>query len=256
MFADALQWLVMPISGAADHAVSASVSWHGRTMSVAWGGLVPIAILVARFFKVTRRQRWPQELDNKFWWHVHRGLNYSAVALACVGAYLVWGAEAYAGSVRALHGWLGWSIVDLGVAQALGGQLRGSKGGPTDPRRDAQDNSIDLRGDHYDMTARRVWFERVHKAAGYTALTLSAITVLLGMWVADAPRWMWLGLSIWWSAFVYTFVWLQRHGRCLDTYQAIWGPELTHPGNALPVVGVGIQRFPPCHASEITQEKP
>ena len=35
------------------------------------------------------------------------------------------------------------------AAQVLGGYLRGSKGGPTDHR---------LRGDHYDMTARRVWF--------------------------------------------------------------------------------------------------
>lgn len=40
-------------------------------MVVAWGVLLPLGILIARFFKVTPRQRWPAELDNKFWWYSH-----------------------------------------------------------------------------------------------------------------------------------------------------------------------------------------
>ena len=35
---------------------------------------------------------------------------------------------------------------------------------------------------------------------------------------------------------------LQRQGRCIDTYQAIWGPDPRHPGNRLKPVGWGVRR--------------
>jgi hypothetical protein len=34
----------------------------------------------------------------------------------------------------------------------------------------------------------------------------------------------------------------QRAGRCIDTYQAIWGPDPAHPGNRRPPVGWGVRR--------------
>jgi hypothetical protein len=36
---------------------------------------------------------------------------------------------------------------------------------------------------------------------------------------------------------------LERAGRCIDTYQAIWGPDLKHPGNQRLHVGWGMLRL-------------
>ena len=95
------------------------------------------------------------------------------------------------------------------------------------------------------MSRRRRIFEHVHKALGYGALLLSALTLLAGLWVADAPRWMWLGLMCWWLALVAVAVKLQSEGRCIDTYQAIWGPDPLHPGAGVIPIGWGIRRRSP-----------
>ena len=249
MLDNLIMWLALPISGTADHLIAPVVSWHGRIMVAAWGLAVPVAVLLARFFKVKPNQAWPDELDTKFWWYGHQLLNYSAVAATCGAAALVWRQGDYSGTVRELHSWMGWSIVALGLLQMLGGQLRGSKGGPTAPRIAADGSVLDYHGDHYDMTRRRLVFEYVHKALGYSALLLSATTIVLGMWAADAPRWMWGGLGLWWCVLLVLFARLQSSGRCLDTYQAIWGPDPVHPGSAVPPVGWGIRRVT---ASEAT----
>ena len=82
----------------------------------------------------------------------------------------------------------------------------------------------DLRGDHYDMTPRRILFEAVHKGAGYLVLLLALASTATGLRQADAPRWMVLLIGLWWSVLAVAFIIWQRRGRCLDTYQAIWGP--------------------------------
>jgi len=83
---EVIDWLLLPLSGGLDHVVAPRVSWHGRLMVLAWGVAVPVAVLLARFFKVTPRQRWPEELDNTFWWHGHRFLSYVAVTLTAIAA--------------------------------------------------------------------------------------------------------------------------------------------------------------------------
>ena len=35
---------------------------------------------------------------------------------------------------------------------------------------------------------------------------------------------------------------LQRRGRAIDTYQAIWGPGAEHPGNQRKPIGWGIRQ--------------
>ena len=115
----------------------------------------------------------------------------------------------------------------------LGGWLRGSKGGPTDPQ---------LRGDHFDMTPRRIAFERAHKTLGYAALAAAAAAIGLGLFVSDAPRWMPAVLGVFWAALAVAVVRPQREGRCVDTYQAIWGPDPRLPGNGRAPIGVGIRR--------------
>ena len=73
------------------------------------------------------------------------------------------------------------------------------------------------------MTRRRLIFERWHKGGGYAALALVVITTMLGLALADAPRWMVLVIALWWLLLVVVFVILQKRGRAVETYVAIWG---------------------------------
>jgi hypothetical protein len=58
---------------------------------------------------------------------------------------------------------------------------------------------------------------------GYAALALTLLTTALGLALADAPRWMALVIAIWWLLLARVFLWLQKKGRVVDTYTAIWG---------------------------------
>jgi Eukaryotic cytochrome b561 len=231
---DWLTWLLLPLSGNTNHELSFWVSWHGRIMVLCWGVLLPLGVLAARFFKVMPSQNWPATLDNKIWWKAHLHGQAAAIVLALVGVALIWNTAGGATLMAQWHGYMGWAVTALGVLQAVAGFLRGSKGGPLESN---------IRGDHYDMTPRRNAFERTHKSVGYAALLLALSTVFMGMLVADAPRWMLLTISLWWLALIAGFVWLQKQGRCIDTYQAIWGPNAAHPGNRIAPIGWGVKRY-------------
>jgi hypothetical protein len=228
-----MDWLMASWSGSADHALAGWAVWHARLMVLAWGVLLPLGALVARFFKVLPGQDWPRVLDHKAWWHAHRVLQWLGVGLMGLGLWLAWGQGSGQGPGALVHRWLGMGVCALGLFQAVGGLARGSKGGPT---------SAQLQGDHYDMTGWRRTFERLHKTLGWFAV-LSAVPVMMsGLVLSDAPRWMALVLSVWWLALIAAFVALQRAGRCIDTYQAIWGPDPVHPGNRLRPIGWGVRR--------------
>lgn len=227
-------WLLTPLSGASEHHFAGRLAWHARLMVFGWGILLPLGALAARFFKVMPAQDWPQQLDHKAWWHAHRVLQYAGVLAMTVGLGLAWGLANGHGIAAQVHAWLGWSLCIAGWVQVAGGLLRGGKGGPAD---------VQLRGDHYDMTRRRIGFECLHKSLGWLAIVLAWVSIALGLVAADAPRWMAVVLALWWSAFVAVFVRLQRQGRCIDTYQAIWGPGAEHPGNRRPAVGWGVRRY-------------
>lgn len=222
-----------PIDPGRAHAVGFAVAWHARAMVLGWGVLVPLGIIAARFFKVLPGQDWPRDLDNPVWWAAHRGCQYGSGILMLAGLALVWSGA----GATALHARLGWGALMLAGVQFAGAWLRGSKGGPTAP---APDGS--LRGDHYDMTPRRLVFEVVHKAAGYAALACAIAAILTGLWHANGPRWMWAVLLLWWSGLAVLTALLQRRGLALDTYQAIWGPDPRHPGNRRRPIGLGIRR--------------
>jgi hypothetical protein len=231
---DWLTWLLLPLSGNANHELSFWASWHGRIMVLCWGVLLPLGVLAARFFKVLPSQNWPAVLDNKTWWKAHLHGQSAAIVLAALGVAMIWNTASGATALARWHGYVGWAVMTLGVLQAIAGFARGSKGGPLEPT---------LRGDHYDMTPRRNIFERTHKSLGYAALLLALSTVFMGLVVVDAPRWMLLTISLWWVTLIAGFVWLQKQGRCIDTYQAIWGPDSAHPGNNVAPIGWGISRY-------------
>jgi hypothetical protein len=231
-----MDWLNMPLSGAAHHAIAPWAAWHARCMVLAWGVLLPVGAVVARYFKVTRMQRWPEQLDNKVWWHSHRVLQWAGVAVMTVGLALAWGNAHGATLAARWHVWGGWAVVALGWLQIAAGLARGSKGGPT---------SEQMRGDHYDMTPHRRWFERVHKGLGWLAVLAAVAVIVQGLVIADAPRWMAVLLLLWWSGLA-TAAWhWQQQGRCVDTYQAIWGPDPRHPGNRQRPIGWGVRRPQP-----------
>lgn len=229
-----MNWLLASIDPSRAHEVSVAVSWHARLMLLAWGIFAPLAVLAARFFKIMPGQDWPHELDNRVWWNCH-WMGQTAVAVLSVVALLLVLPTDF--STAGLHNWLGTALLGLLLVQVLLGVFRGSKGGPTAP---APDGSP--RGHHYDMTTWRLTFEVAHKIIGYLALGLAIIVILTGLWKTNAPVWMWIVLWVWWSCLVGAFIVFQRRGMAVDTYQAIWGPEPSHPGNRLPPPGWGMRR--------------
>ena len=249
-----LDFLLQPISGASEHHIAFEHKWHARFMTLAWGVMIPTGIVVARYFKVTRRQNWPQQLDNQFWWVSHLALQIGGCLLSVIALWFVFSPGRGGGSVlAATHGVLGWSIVLLAASQLVGGALRGTTGHRAVVL-DAELRAMLDGGDHYDMTLRRCVFEYAHKIVGYAALALAGVNILLGLALTDAPRWMWLVIVGFWIALAAVAMRLQRQGRCVDTYQAIYGPEEALPGNRRAPIGWGVRRYradewPPAPAS-------
>ncbi len=228
-----MSWLLMPLSGGAGHAIAPWAAWHGRLMVLGWSVMLPAGILIARFFKVWRRQDWPAKLDSVIWWRTHVLLQCAGVYVMTIGFLMAFGRAHGASPLAVLHHRIGWVVVSIGWLQVMGGLFRGTKGGPTDTV---------MRGDHYDMTRRRVAFEIVHKTLGWIAMPLVIGGSLLGLRLADSPRWMPVLLCLWWAMLAVLFVRLQRSGRCIDTTHAIWGPGPEHPGNRRRPIGWGISR--------------
>lgn len=229
------EWLLSEVDASRAHTVGTAVSWHARIMVLSWGILAPLAVLIARFFKVMPNQNWPTQLDNQVWWRGHWMGQSFAVCLSIVGLLLVL-PPSFAD--MSLHRWLGYGVLIGMIAQVLLGLNRGTKGGPTAP---AEDGS--LHGDHYNMTPWRRMFEALHKSLGYGVLCLGALAIFAGLWEANGPRWMWIVLILWYGVFVCLFAALQKRGLAIDTYQAIWGMDPSHPGNRGPAPKWGMHRL-------------
>ena len=229
----ALDWLSMPLSGSPEHGIATWTAWHARAMVLAWTILLPAGMFIARFCKIHPRQGWPASLDSKFWWRTHVATQTVGVLAMSVGLALAWGQGAAATGPARLHHLLGWSVAAIAALQVTGGALRGTKGGP---------GAKTMRGDHYDMTPRRILFEWLHKSLGWVAVPLAVTASGIGLAMADAPRWMPLVIALWWIGYLSLFVILQRAGWCVDTYQAIWGNDPAHPGNQRRPIGLGVRR--------------
>ncbi len=234
----AWNWLSTSLAGHEHASPPAWAYWHARLMVVGWSVLIPLGMVIARFFKVWPGQRWPEVLDNPIWWRLHVSLQSLGVAVMSLGVLLAFGRSAEGTSLALWHHWAGWTLVCVGWSQVAAGMLRGSKGGP---------GTDDLRGDHYDMTRRRLAFEVLHKSLGWAALPVVVGTTAAGLVMLDAPRWMAVLIGGWWAALAAAFAVLQASGRCLDTYQAIWGANPEHPGNARRPIGWQVARRPHIH---------
>ena len=235
-----IDWLAGPIDPARRHSIHVLESWHGRFMLLAWAILLPLGVLVARYFKVMPRQNWPEDLDNKTWWHAHLCLQWSGAVASLIGLVCILQKAGRIEIMATPHHLFGWLAIALLLTQILAGLFRGSRGGPTYPAPDGSE-----RGDHFDMTLRRRIFEYSHKALGYVALLCGATALLLGLRYVNAPVWMWLATAVWWVTLIAWAAYLQMTRGALDTYQAIWGVDPDLPGNKRKPIGFGIKRFRP-----------
>lgn len=192
---------------------------HAGLMLTAWCLLIPVGVLIARYFKVTRQQDFPAELDNNFWWNWHRGLQYLGVALSTLGFGAMVALNGF--GLETLHSKIGIVIVMLGWCQLLSAWTRGSKGGPTDTQ---------MRGDHFDMTPRRHAFEIFHKSSGWAAVLGAIAAAATGIELGGLSIYWHVGLAVLTLGYLVTARHFHAQHRHVTTYLAIWGksgPEIS-----------------------------
>lgn len=190
---------------------------HAGLMLCAWSVCFPIGVLIARFFKVTHAQKFPEQLDNQYWWIWHQILQYLGILLATVATLINW---QHGGFGSTLHAKLGLLLVVLAWAQAVSSWLRGTKGGPSD---------VNLKGDHFDMTLRRKVFEHWHKSLGWLCLLTSQWVLGLGLQLVGVAFWVCITVPTLNVAFFCLVFWrLSKQKRWITTYEAIWGVPAPH----------------------------
>ena len=81
------------------------------------------------------------------------------------------------------------------------------------------------------MTVRRRAFEAWHKTSGWVSIVIAPVALVLGLQLYGWPRALCgicLALAFLQLAGLAALV---RTSRRIGTYQAIWGPDPSHPGN-------------------------
>ncbi len=207
-------------------------TYHALLMVVVWFILVPISVLSIRFFKPRPTRdgivRGVGRLDRRWiWWTVHWVVLYLAMGLSLAGAIVA--LVVSKGFSGTLHSICGVTTVTLGALQIVAAWNRGLSGGKHHGHSDPNLPST-WRGDHFDMTSRRRWFEAYHKTVGHFTMALALATVISGMMEHWAP----LVASVVLVAFCAILgaaVVLERLGLRQDTYRAVYGNDPDHPYN-------------------------
>src|SRR5690606_1573231 len=120
-------WLTDPLRGDTFIELAEPTRLHGLLMALAVGVLLPLSVLLARYFKILPRQDWPRELSRRFWWSSHLAFVYCATVAAAAAMVLVVMARPE-NSDHAAHGhaWIGWVSIALLLALLVNGWQRGS----------------------------------------------------------------------------------------------------------------------------------
>lgn len=207
---------------------------HALLMTGIWFALVPLALLAIRFGKPAPTPNGIPAGTGKFdrrllWWTVHYWVLYAAVALTLV-------AEAFAVLVSGrlsgtLHMYFGLGTILFAVLQIVSSWFRGSHGSMHAAGADPNDPST-WRGDHYDLTAQRRWFEAWHKTSGYFTVCFAFGAVATGL----AQFWQPLIAALVALAVIGALalaVLLEGLGWRHDTYRSVYGNDPNHPGNRM-----------------------
>ena len=205
---------------------------HAVVMVATWGIMVPVSLVITRFFKVMPGQNFPEVTDNNFWMRSHRALSVTAVVLSTAGAGLAWWALG-GPSLASSHGQWGFAVIILGWCQIVIARQRGTHGGPWGLGNPAHivRSRDQWFGDHYNMTLRRRIFEAVHISTGYATAVAGLVVVGFGMdQFGLDPEWF-VAYAGYLLVLVIAYWKFTRDGRRVPTYQSIWGYSSEHPGN-------------------------
>jgi MFS family permease len=205
---------------------------HAWLMVMIWIILIPGVIVLTRFGKPPPSPegipkgsaRFGRKL---FWFTAHRTGLFLLVIASVIGGVVA--LVASGGVSGTLHGIFGVGTIGLALLQLLSARLRGTHGG-----RDACSSGTGeptfSRGDHYDMSPHRRWFEACHKILGYFTLAVALAAVATGL----SQYWL-PGLAIFIAVFVLLLVTvaivLDAKGYRHDTYLSNFGTGRHHPFN-------------------------
>lgn len=210
-------------------------NYHAWLMFFCWFVLVPFGVMSIRYLK---NKPMPQGLprgvgkfDRLFvWWVMHIWTLYAAITLSLLGvAVALITTGGFSGS---LHSWFGALTIIFGTLQIVIAWQRGTHGGHNHLSSDPKDPTT-WRGDHFDMTPRRRWFEAYHKPGGYFALFLATGAVTTGVMQFWMPVIAVLLPLFFVGMFVLVVV-LEGRGYRHDTYEAVFGSDPSLPGNKRP----------------------
>ena len=207
--------------------LTAHWSLHAWLMVAIWIVLVPGVLVLTRFGKPPPSPEGIPKGSARFgrkllWFTAHRAGLFLLVVASVIGGCIA----LLAGGDGTLHGVFGIATIGLALVQLLSARLRGSHGG-----RDASAGEATFsRGDHYDMSPRRRWFEACHKIVGYFTLGIALAAVATGL----AQYWL-TGIAIVIAVAVplllLAAVMLEARGFRHDTYLSNFGTGRHHPFN-------------------------
>lgn len=212
-----------------DRTIDIHWDYHALLMVTIWFVLVPVGIVATRFFKpgptLYGIEKGTGRLDSRLlWWTLHFGCLYSAIGLSLAGALVaIVVSGGFSGSVHALFG---MATIAFGCLQIVSAWFRGSHGGKHGAQSDPDDPDT-WRGDHFDMTPQRRWFEAWHKTAGYFSVLLALVAVVTGLMQFWMPA-IAFGLVAIFLCGLVLFVVLEGKGFRHDTYRSVYG---NHPDN-------------------------
>ncbi len=207
---------------------------HAYLMFVTWFVLVPLGIMAIRFLKPKPTlwgiPRGVGKFDPLFiFWGLHTWSLYAAIALSIIAtAIAIFVSNGFSGS---LHSYFGIGTVLVGALQIVSAWQRGSHGGRNHINSDPDDPAT-WRGDHYDMTTRRRWFEAYHKTGGYFAILLALGAVATGLMQFWMPVIAVVLVFILAGAFVLIIV-MEGYGYRQDTYRSVYGNHPDNPFNKM-----------------------
>ncbi len=206
--------------------------YHAMLMTGVWFLLVPIGVIAVRFFKPKPTtygiEKETGRLNAKLrWWTIHYVILYMAIGLALVGmATATLASGGFSGSMHAIFG---FGTILFGCLQIFSAWLRGSHGGKHGADSDPDDPST-WRGDHFDMTPRRRWFEAYHKSTGYFTIILALAAVASGLqqfWVPQIA----IAVILLLAASLIAYVLMEGKGYRQDTYRSVYGNHADNPYN-------------------------
>jgi len=126
---------------------------HLAVMSVAWGALLPLGVVVAKLFH-----------DSASWFRLHQGLQMTGWFLQLCGfAAAVWYVEDFSSHFSGLHAYVGFAVVTIGTLQPLNALLRPHKPGFGEVKSKA-----------------RIAWECTHKSLGWLVISFGVVNMVTG----------------------------------------------------------------------------